>query len=398
MAGIAFKRAGHAVHILERNSSPLLHDQGAGLVVQPSVSMFFHKYDLTKTPTAVTSPRRHYLNRSGDEIWHQNHAQKMTSWDLVYHVLRANFDGQQSSYIPQPPKEPEGTGEAVYEYGRKMTGYKVIGDKIIVFAEKVRNDEAAGEVVEVTGDVLIGADGPSSTIRGMLEPEVQRKYVGYVAWRGTVPEKELPEEVYSTMAEQFTFYHVTGTQLLSYLIPGANGSMDERLLNWVWYANYPEETGEFAELMTDEAGHRHHFTLQNKDMKPGLWEEQKRRARENLPPQFAAVVEKTRFPFVQAITDVNASKAVWEGGKVVLIGDALAGFRPHTAASTGQAAYHALELGELFGIDGKGFDGLGKWEEEALEFAENVGRGGREMGDASQFGRGGLRDPVGRRH
>src|SRR3954454_13952174 len=39
------------------------------------------------------------------------------------------------------------------------------------------------------------------------------------------------------------------------------------------------------------------------------------------------------------------------GGKVLLIGDALTGFRPHTNASTSQAAYDALVLADL--VSGK---------------------------------------------
>ncbi|KAF3904826.1 hypothetical protein ABW20_dc0105132 [Dactylellina cionopaga] len=311
----------------------------------------------------------------------------MTSWNLVYHILRANFDGNKSGYVDfSTIKEPEGTGEAIYEYGRKVTGYKVSDDQVTVFAETSRDGEPLREKVEITGDLLIAADGPSSAIRGMLEPEAQRKYTGYVAWRGTVPEAELPEEVKRDMSGQFTFYHTTGTQLLAYLIPGVNGSMQSKLLNWVWYTNYSQEYGEFEELMTDAKGIRHHFTLQKSDMKESLWEDQKQKAEEVLPPQFVELVKRTKLPFVQAITDAGASGAVWESGKVVLIGDALAGLRPHTASGTSQAASHALGLGQLFGEGGKQFEGLKEWEEDAMEFAVHVSKSGREMGDASQFG------------
>ena len=59
-------------------------------------------------------------------------------------------------------------------------------------------------------------------------------------------------------------------------------------------------------------------------------------------------------PFVQAITDVEPpAQGVEVGrllnGKVALVGDALSRFRPHTAASTSQAAFHALALERVFG-------------------------------------------------
>ena len=45
--------------------------------------------------------------------------------------------------------------------------------------------------------------------------------------------------------------------VLSYLIPGAEGSVEEgkRLVNWVWYQNTTEE--ELKEVMTGCDGVRH---------------------------------------------------------------------------------------------------------------------------------------------
>lgn len=43
---------------------------------------------------------------------------------------------------------------------------------------------------------------------------------------------------------------------------------------------------------------------------------------------------KTKHPFVQVVTDVIASAAVFYDGHVIFVGDALSGARPHTTAST----------------------------------------------------------------
>lgn len=40
------------------------------------------------------------------------------------------------------------------------------------------------------GDVLIGADGIHSVIRGSLRPEIQPRYAGYVAWRGVADDAD----------------------------------------------------------------------------------------------------------------------------------------------------------------------------------------------------------------
>ncbi len=49
-------------------------------------------------------------------------------------------------------------------------------------------------------------------------------------------------------------------------------------------------------------------------------------------------------PFIQAISDVNSLKNSFFDGKLLLIDDTVAGFRPHTAASARQVAFDALML------------------------------------------------------
>lgn len=65
-----------------------------------------------------------------------------------------------------------------------------------------------------------------------------------------------------------------------------------------------------------------------------------------------------------------------------LIGDAVAGFRPHTASSTSQAAFDAEKLSELL----RGEIDEGKWKEEVMSNARTVQRSGIESGNRSQFG------------
>ena len=76
-----------------------------------------------------------------------------------------------------------------------------------------------------------------------------------------------------------------------------------------------------------------------------------------------------------------APKNSFFDGKVLLIGDALAGFRPHTAASTSQAAFDAMRLEELV----SGQIGLAEWESETMQYATHMQRRGVEMGQRSQF-------------
>ena len=286
--GIVLKRLGHIVSIFERNPTPLLHNQGAGVVAGGDVKAFFSRYDKTKRPIAVPSRLRHYLDRDGNQIYREESLQQMTSWDLLYYLLRANFDGIESNYCRVPPANP-GEGVGVYKYGHTVTDIRdAQGGKV-----EVQYLDRDGTQQSDAADLVIGADGPSSTIRKILLPNVKREYAGYVAWRGTVPESEISDAAKEAFVEKFAFFHADGLQILLYTIPGPNGTLEvgKRLINWVWYCNYPQDSREYTELMTDSDGHRHHITLPNGKMRPEIWAQQKAYAQKALPPQCAEIVE-----------------------------------------------------------------------------------------------------------
>ncbi|KAF3039322.1 hypothetical protein E8E12_002497 [Didymella heteroderae] len=384
LTGVALKhlRKDLNIRILERNPTPLLHDQGAGVVAGRDVQEFFKEHDRTKTPLTVTSHQRLYLDRSGNVIDRENREQHMTSWDLLYHVLRANFDAVESDYAqPPPPEAYEGT--STYDYGHQVTDIDFQSSDALSIKAKT----SKGEDVTFDADILIGADGPSSTIRKFIDSSVQRKYAGYVAWRGTVPETQVSQAATDVFVEKFPFFHTEGIQILAYTIPGHNGTLEpgKRLLNWVWYVNYEEESPEHVELMTDKDGKRHHITLPPGGITERVWERQKKFASDVLPPQFAELVNKTKVPFIQAITDVVSPAALLsKDNRVLLIGDALAGFRPHTAASTNQAALDAMELAKAIDrvLEGADKEEVFKdWEKSVLDYAHSMQQHGVDIGN-----------------
>lgn len=390
-AGVALKhlRKDLNIRILERSPTPLLQDQGAGVVAGQDVQDFFRKHDKTHSPLTVPSYERLYLDEKGNKIHGENKQQQMTSWDLLYHVLRANFDGVDSEYAKAPPAESH-EGTATYDYGHTVTDIETTS------AEEpltIKTKTSTGEDTTFQADLLIGADGPSSTVRTLIDPDVQRTYAGYAAWRGTVPESQISTSAREVFVHKFPFFHTDGMQILAYTIPGPNGAVVEgkRLVNWVWYVNYAEDSPEHVELMTDKEGKRHHITLPPGGVQDSVWTAQKKRAEDVLPPQFAEIVLKTEVPFVQAITDVISPAAVLRRDtRVLVIGDALAGFRPHTAASTNQAAFDAVQLAGAVGriLDGEEREEvLRGWEEGVVEYARGMQRAGVEMGERSQFGR-----------
>jgi 2-polyprenyl-6-methoxyphenol hydroxylase-like FAD-dependent oxidoreductase len=389
----------HRITILERSPTPLLHDQGAGVVAGGDTLYFFQKHDVFEREIAVESQERLYLDKNGKVIDRESYRQKMTSWDLLYYLSRGGVDGTESGYVDKGKWEVvsargdvrEAWGRARYEYGRQVVGVEEKGGKVEVRWKSTRQEEEGVEGREVA-DFLICADGPSSRLRGMvMQGASQRVYAGYVAFRGTVPEGELSWTAKDVFVERFTFYHADGVQILAYTIPGVDGSLEKgkRKVNWVWYWNCDESGDEYKEILTDTNGNFHRFTLPTGGKMQGkVWDRQKQRTMDILPPQFAEIVERTEKPFVQAITDVEPpQKGTKVGrllnGKAALVGDALAGFRPHTAASTSQAAFDALMLEEVF----TGQMTWDEYEKRVLDFAWSWQQRGVMLGERSQFGR-----------
>jgi 2-polyprenyl-6-methoxyphenol hydroxylase-like FAD-dependent oxidoreductase len=366
---------------LERNPTALLHNQGAGIVAGGDTLALFKRYDKCGRDLAAGSIRRQYLDKDGEIVHKENMRQNMTSWDLVYYMLRANVDGVKSDYC-EVLEDDKNDGRVKHLHGHKVIGLEEKGEKIVVQFET--HDEKNGEM---EADLVIGADGPSSTIRSILTPDLERKYAGYVALRGTVTETEVTPKTREAFSERFTFFHTKGIQILAYLIPGHNGTLEpgKRLINFVYYTNFPmpslsDPSPEYRELMTDIEGQYHRITLPPGKMAPKAWEKQRVIAREKLPPQFAEIVCGTKKPFVQAITDVLSPTNEFMNGRVILIGDALAGFRPHPGASTSQACFDAMILADM--IEAK--VSRKEWKKETLGYARTIQKRGVDMGERSQ--------------
>ena len=197
------------MRILERNPTPLLHNQGAGIVAGGDVQAFFERYDRTRHGIAVSSHARQHLNRRGHVVHRENYPQSMTSWDLLYHLLRANFDGYDCGYVKVPRALPS-EGQASYEYGKLVKSIRQDGKEL-----EIQYTDVEGAEHTVRADFVLAADGASSAIRRQLMPHIERRYAGYIAWRGTVAENEASPLLKETFVDRFTFYSELGIQILA---------------------------------------------------------------------------------------------------------------------------------------------------------------------------------------
>lgn len=198
------KTHGYNTTLLERTPENLLHNQGAGIVAGGDTIEFFKRYDRTGKPVAVPSYKRLYLNQKGDVIHEEVNRQNMTSWDLSYYLLRANYDRVESAYLEggKLPEVRPTDGKVTYRYGCTVTSLEDEEAKVLVHF-KARHDDGTEVVDSILADLVVAADGPSSTIRAIFEPEIKRKYAGYCVIRGTVPELEGTQEARDVFAERF---------------------------------------------------------------------------------------------------------------------------------------------------------------------------------------------------
>ena len=160
------------------------------------------RHDRTEESWSVHSPGLQFLDKASAVKRRSNKPLQMTSWGVIYHHLRANFDSFASNFCPNPPKPEESDGTAVFDRGKRVTGLSRIHSGVEITYEDLLNKSEGGTL---QADMAIIANGANSTLRSAIFSGVERVYAGYVAFRGTVPESEVSEEAKKTFDPNLTY-------------------------------------------------------------------------------------------------------------------------------------------------------------------------------------------------
>jgi 2-polyprenyl-6-methoxyphenol hydroxylase-like FAD-dependent oxidoreductase len=358
--GIALRCLGCDVQIYEQSPTSL-QGRGGGLVVQYEMLDWMASHGIAARATlSLPGVERQFLDRDGRVTQRFPDSTPFTSWEAVFHQLRAAFPNEFYHQGFQCAQVSTASGRPVVEF-------------------------ASGDPIEA--DLVIGADGLGSVVRRHLFPKVRPAYAGYVAWRGVFLESAAPSEVVEALAGRFTLFQGRDFHLLSYLIPGEHGELNEgsRRLNWVWYWNTDEER-ELPEILRDRDGRAHRSSIPAGKVQEQHIATLQRRAEQQLPAVLAQLVGSTPEPFIQVIYDLQTP--AMSQGPVAILGDSACIVRPHTAAGTSKASGDAVSLAQH--LQAANFDlshALALWQTERLAVAQRLIHHGWQLARNSGLGK-----------
>lgn len=176
-AALAFAAKGHDVALYERAST--LDEAGAGLQLSPNATRILDVLGVLEAllPAAVKPDAvvlrdartlrevtRVPLGGTGERRWGAPY--------LVAH--RADLQGALLSRVASQPGIRLVTGATVRDFTIHDHGVTVTMDR-------------DGTISEVPGQLLVGADGVWSSIRGLEGEKGRSRFSGHVAWRATIP-------------------------------------------------------------------------------------------------------------------------------------------------------------------------------------------------------------------
>ncbi|KAK0667282.1 zeaxanthin epoxidase, chloroplastic [Cercophora samala] len=388
MHGLVLKRHGTNVTILEQEPASTRSSHNAGIGFGPQAEELLRDYCDLAGLEGYYAPavKTRLALRKKANFREINLVRHLTSWTLLYRILRANFDGFPSSTIPNPPPPRKGDGRTEYRSGQRVTSLEYHNRDSTITVHFV--DVTTGKESSLTTDLLIGADGVNSVVRELVLPNKtpansRKEYSGYVAWRGTVPDDAVSESTKQYFSDRTCANMLPRSSIITYMIPSDDDNAGHRLINFVWYYNVPAGSTTMTEVFTDITGKQHQNTVPTGLVQPDIWKREKGTMLNRMAEPFAELIGTCDISrvFVTKVNDkVCADSASFYNGKVLLVGDALVAFRPHFAVATEQAAGHGLGLAKVW----KGDKSLEEWSREVVRYGKRTWLASRVLGEFGQ--------------
>jgi 2-polyprenyl-6-methoxyphenol hydroxylase-like FAD-dependent oxidoreductase len=344
MTGIALSQVGMNVTILERAGRN--RETGAALQVDNG--------ERDRSPTANLLRR---LASGGD--------QDVEAWSSVERRLRA---------------EAEADLNIDLRFGTRI---QAIGqDEHSAWAVTTNGDT-------IHGDILVGADGHRSIVRGHVAPhKPDATFAGYLIWVGIVDEADIPEAYRPHTTPPLTMPNGIGDFMLGFFLAGIDGSWTRgrRRLGWAWYDN--TQNALLRRLGCVEGSVVQHSLHPADIPDETLLELAEKAAVRWSQPWLAAIIHciQTQKLVGTPIAEYVPDKLV--NGRVALVGDAAHVPTPLTASGFNSALQDAATLAECVEMCKQGtaaVEALMRYEARRLVPARETVEAGQ--GFSRSFGR-----------
>lgn len=311
-------RCGWQVDIFERVAEGLA-SRGTGIARHPELDVILAAAGAEEDGVVgVDVAGRCAIGRDGEVVARHEYPQTLGPWARVYNPLMRAFP------------------TAHYHTGRTLRALHQDAESVTAQFE-----DGAAERAEL----LIGADGFRSTVRRLCAPDVTPRYAGYVAWRGTVEERDLSPQWRDLTIGQYAFAFPQGGQFIGYPLAGAaeQCAPGQRRYTFLWYYRV-EEGAALDDVLTDANGRLHAYSIPPTLIRPIHVALLREAAGRLLPARLAEVVRHSHGHLVQPIYDVLSERIAF--GRVALLGDAAFVARPHVGIGVLKAGQDALALAE----------------------------------------------------
>ncbi len=220
MHGIMLQSLGHNVHIIEQTPSPSRSDYAAGITAQPQVVEYFRRHGFPEDAWSIPCPAVQFLDAKATVTRTVKKPLDMTSWNVLYNQLRERLESLQQGSASEKLKVGAGP-TASLSFGRRAMNVAYDRDNVKVEYE----DLAQGQQGFLTADLVLVADGAGSATRQTLLPATERKYSGYVAWRGTVTESDVSDQTRKVFDSRLTYFAMKKSYILWFVQPSASSEI-----------------------------------------------------------------------------------------------------------------------------------------------------------------------------